>query len=226
MKLATLFLIAFSLEAQQMHVKPFTDAAITITASAAKPFAIEVTNNGTDPIEAIRIEWEYTRAENAALGSEGKATYDPVGMLLQPGSSKVFFPRTVGDRIKAGTEASVKIDGLLYASGRVAGENKFGIDKHMALMAEVERYVAIGVIKRGPKQHVPWLQSLTAGLPAGDARFGGGAFWRSVFIRSAANNYLDLQNLGAAAVMTRAKANMERAESRLRHEVSIPRGGR
>jgi hypothetical protein len=227
MKIAVAALILItSAGAQQMHIKPFDSQTISVAPVAGHPFGIEIGNQGDEPIEALSIRWDYTRADTGAAGTEVAAKYAAVGLLLYPGTKKTFLPDSLDARIKPGTEPNVTLDGVLYSSGRVVGENRFGIDKHMDLMAESARYVATGIIKRDPRLHEPWLKTLTEARVAGDSRIGGGAFWRTVFIAGAAREYLGLRNLGPAAIMARAKQNIERSESRLRHNSDVPRGGR
>lgn len=217
--IAALILIT-SAGAQPMRIKPFTEnPAISVVPDSSHLFGIEVFNQTDEPIQAVSLRWDYTRADTGSPDAEVAARYPAIGNILNAGTKQTFWPHQVDQHLKPGTEVTVALDAVLFASGRVVGPNRFGIDKHLELKYASIRYVAAGLIAREDKLRLPWLQSLTAARAAGDPSFGGGAFWRTQFITGAAMEYLALRNIGRDAVLSRAKANLERSEQHLRREI-------
>ncbi len=222
LKLFLLAMIAVCASAQlstsTFQIAPFAGKGISIQPSAVRPYAVQVSNQSDDPIEAVSIRWDYTRNDSGMPDAEINARYESVGNLLNTGASKTFVPRLPSDRVKPGSSVTFSLDGVLFSSGRVAGANKFGIDKHIDLRYQSVRWVAIGVIKRTGEARDSWLNSLAGQKQGGDPSIGGGSFWRNHFIALSAKEYIEVRNLGSEGLVRRAEQN------RIRSEVHLSRG--
>jgi hypothetical protein len=101
---------------------------LSITESPKSFLAVEITNTGSEPIEALNLEWRFTW--NSVRGSDKEIHthhHWDGGILLKPGQKYVASPRVGVHDLRVGFPVAFVLDGVLYASGRVAGPNAFGL---------------------------------------------------------------------------------------------------
>lgn len=171
----------------------FVARGIEYRKSDVRQFAVEIINHSEQPIEAITIQWLFTNAYTNRPDKDINVRYRQDDKPMIPvGGHQVFWPNIAPDSLKPKADVTVAIDGVLLTTGEIIGKNEFGLDKHVQLRKDCEKFVLSGYLSRHGEQRSAWLASFhRQPEPKGSTHtIGGSAYWRWSMLR----NYSEVIN--------------------------------
>ena len=140
-------------------------AGLNIKASSTG-LEVEVTNVGTEAIEAITVTWT---ADSAQKDKDGELhiyhRWENDLPILSPGEKQTWGPRNLKPKdIRAGATARFEVTAIAYASGRTAGPDGAKLGQRIQAKKMMRRDVAQRFLSMSPGlARDAWLKSLKDG---------------------------------------------------------------